>query len=57
VVEVRDAFAGEFEVLGLVFADGDVGCSAVVSLALLYTSPFSCLGVGNIPMNQDIRRL
>ena len=27
VVEVRDAFAGEFQVLALVFADGDVCCS------------------------------
>jgi hypothetical protein len=28
VVKVRDAFAGEFEVLGLVFADRDVGRSS-----------------------------
>jgi len=27
VVEVCDAFAGEFQVLALVFADGDVCCS------------------------------
>jgi len=36
VVEVCDAFAGEFQVLALVFADGDVCCSDGPSQYLLH---------------------
>ena len=39
VVEVRDAFTCEFEMLRLVFADWDVCCSVLVSFS---SPPFRC---------------
>lgn len=27
MIEIRDAFTGEFQMLGLIFANGNVGCS------------------------------